>query len=240
MRQKIDITDVEVATKIRAKYLRALENEEWDLLPGPTFVRTFLRTYAQYLGLDAQLIVEEYRAQYEPRGESDLQQQFAPAPRRGREARPRRRPGRGIAVVAAVVALLSFLLILGLTGESGDDGKKNAASRKQRTTTAKKQTPSKKKAKPRVAAPTSVSLRIAPAEPTYVCIDRGGPPVLFTGTLDRPRTFKGKRLRLNLGRTSARVRVNGKRVPISGSDAVGFEFTPKGRKALPLGERPCA
>jgi hypothetical protein len=61
MRNRIDITDVEAATKIRAKYLRALENEEWDLLPGPTFVKTFLRTYADYLGLDARNLVEEYR-----------------------------------------------------------------------------------------------------------------------------------------------------------------------------------
>ena len=50
MRRRIDMTEVEAATKIRAKYLRALENEEWDLLPGPTFVKTFLRTYAEYLG----------------------------------------------------------------------------------------------------------------------------------------------------------------------------------------------
>ena len=69
MRQKIDIADVEAATKIRAKYLRALENEEFGLLPGPTFVKTFLRTYADYLGLDAQLLVEEYRVQHEPRGD---------------------------------------------------------------------------------------------------------------------------------------------------------------------------
>ena len=53
MRRRIDMTEVEAATKIRAKYLRALENEEWDLLPGPTFVKTFLRTYAEYLELDA-------------------------------------------------------------------------------------------------------------------------------------------------------------------------------------------
>jgi cytoskeletal protein RodZ len=38
MRARIDISDVETATKIRAKYLRAIENEEWDMLRGPTFV----------------------------------------------------------------------------------------------------------------------------------------------------------------------------------------------------------
>ena len=58
MRQKIDIAEVEAATKIRAKYLRALENDEFGLLPGSTFVKTFLRTYAEYLGLDATLLVK--------------------------------------------------------------------------------------------------------------------------------------------------------------------------------------
>ena len=65
MRNRIDITEVEAGTKIRAKYLRALENEEWDLLPGPTFVKTFLRSYADYLGLDSRLLVEEYKQRYE-------------------------------------------------------------------------------------------------------------------------------------------------------------------------------
>src|SRR3954465_6027122 len=64
-RNRVDITEVEAGTKIRAKYLRALENEEWDLLPGPTFVKTFLRTYADYLGLDARMLVEESRLLYE-------------------------------------------------------------------------------------------------------------------------------------------------------------------------------
>ena len=52
MRARIDVSEIEAQTKIRAKYLRALENEEWGLLPGPTFVKSFLRTYAQALGLD--------------------------------------------------------------------------------------------------------------------------------------------------------------------------------------------
>ena len=66
MRQQLDIADVEARTKIRAKYLRALENEEFGLLPGSTFVKTFLRTYAELLGLDPHILVEEYRANYEP------------------------------------------------------------------------------------------------------------------------------------------------------------------------------
>ena len=53
MRARIDVSEIEAQTKIRAKYLRALENEEWGLLPGPTFVKSFLRTYAQALGSTA-------------------------------------------------------------------------------------------------------------------------------------------------------------------------------------------
>ena len=71
MRQRLDIADVEQRTKIRAKYLRALENEEFGMLPGPTFVKTFLRTYSEMLGLDPHVLVEEYRANYE--GEDDLE-----------------------------------------------------------------------------------------------------------------------------------------------------------------------
>ena len=52
MRARIDIGEVEMRTKIRAKYLRAIENEEWDLLPGPVYVKSFLCTYGDYLGLD--------------------------------------------------------------------------------------------------------------------------------------------------------------------------------------------
>ena len=93
MRRRIDMTEVESATKIRGKYLRALENEEWDLLPGPTFVKTFLRTYAEYLGLDPRLLVEEYRQRYERPSTQDLTP-FSAARARGR-ARRRRVAGIG-------------------------------------------------------------------------------------------------------------------------------------------------
>src|ERR687890_1111516 len=86
MRARIDITEVEAATKIRAKYLRALENEEWDLLPGPTFVKTFLRTYSGYLGLDPKLLVEEYKQRFERPGPQALLP-FAPQPGGGRQGR---------------------------------------------------------------------------------------------------------------------------------------------------------
>src|SRR5947209_8146536 len=125
MRQQIDIAEVEAHTKIRAKYLRALEDEEFGSLPGPTFAKTFLRTYAEFLGLDAQLLVEEYRAEHEPRGEAELQP-FAPAAqRRPRERRPRGPsgpPGPGTALLVIAGVVLVIFAILGLTGGSSNKG----------------------------------------------------------------------------------------------------------------------
>src|SRR4051794_32907439 len=88
MRAKIDIIEVERATKIRAKYLRAIENEEWSLLPGATFTKSFLRTYAEYLGLDARLLIDEYKARYEQIAPDQIPP-LAGAPLGGRSAPPR-------------------------------------------------------------------------------------------------------------------------------------------------------
>jgi cytoskeleton protein RodZ len=92
MRARIDISEIESETKIRAKYLRALENEEWDLLPGPTYVKSFLRTYADALGLDSRLLVEEYKLRHERLTDVELQP-IAP-PGRTSWARARRTTGR--------------------------------------------------------------------------------------------------------------------------------------------------
>ena len=64
LRQGLEFPELEQATKIRGKYLRALEQEEFEQLPGPTYVKGFLRSYAEYLGLDGQLYVDEYNSRF--------------------------------------------------------------------------------------------------------------------------------------------------------------------------------
>ena len=100
-RQGLELDALEERTKIRAKYLRALENEEWDVLPGAAYVRGFLRTYAGELGLDADELVDAYRSAYE---EPDRQAIGVADPLLGGRSRarapasrpphPRRGPGR--------------------------------------------------------------------------------------------------------------------------------------------------
>lgn len=58
----VTLAEAEVATRIRQKYLSALEADEWDLLPGEVVGRGFLRNYSTYLGLEATEMIERRRA----------------------------------------------------------------------------------------------------------------------------------------------------------------------------------
>jgi cytoskeleton protein RodZ len=235
MRQRLDIADVEQRTKIRAKYLRALENEEFGMLPGPTFVKTFLRTYAEMLGLDPHVLVEEYRANYEGEDELELQP-LGPPSAMGRD-RGRRGPslGPGVLALLVLVAVVGALVVIGLL--SDDDGGGEEATRTQTTT--ERTTTQPKQEKP--AVPKRVALRVVPAQATYVCVDRGaGTPVLFEGTIDTTETFRGKRVRVLLGKRDVQLWKNGKRVQITpGADPIGFLMSPKRTRELPAGTGPC-
>jgi cytoskeleton protein RodZ len=234
MRRNLDIADVESRTKIRAKYLRALENEEFGMLPGPTFVKTFLRTYAELLGLDPHPLVEEYRATYDRRDEVDHLQTLGPqAAMRDRRMRgPRLGPGSVLLLVLAgvVAALVAVGLLIGDDDEPEPQPTVAATERQEA-----------RRDRERRAAPRRVRLRITPITPTYVCVDKGpGTPVTFEGILDAPQTFRGRVVRVNLGKTDVELRANGRRVPLApGPEPVGFVFRPRSRRPLPPPERPC-
>jgi len=233
MRQRLDIADVEARTKIRAKYLRALENEEFGMLPGPTFVKTFLRTYAEMLGLDPHVLVEEYRASYEHGDE--IEAPLGPPAVAGRDRRHGPRIGPGSVILLVLVGIVAALVAIGLA--SDDEGGGDQASVPETT-----RSETKAKAAPKPAPPKRVSLKVTPATPTYICVDHGvGTPVVFENTIDSAQTFHGKRVRVNLGKRDVQLRMNGKPVQVTpGPDPVGFAFTPRGSRELPSGERPCA
>src|ERR1700734_4143535 len=87
MRAKIDINEVETSTKIRAKYLRAIENEEWALLPGDVYVKSFLRTYGDSLGLDSRQLIDDYKRRYERPSDHELRPIMPPGRERDRQSR---------------------------------------------------------------------------------------------------------------------------------------------------------
>jgi cytoskeleton protein RodZ len=242
MRRRIDMTEVETATKIRGKYLRALENEEWDLLPGPTFVKSFLRTYAEYLGLDARLLVEEYRQRYERPSQQDLTP-FSASRRPGR--RPPRRArlaaaGPVLVVVIGAVALIGFFWVLGTLGDNEETpaGPSNAGA----TPTP---TPTPRHRRKRAAAkPEQVRLRLEATGPVYVCVvNAGGDQIIDEQTLQagtRTRVYRSKLFKTNFGNDNIRMTVDGKTYAAEPSaDPIGYVLRPGRRpKLLPDAARP--
>ena len=248
MRNRIDITEVEAATKIRAKYLRALENEEWDLLPGPTFVKTFLRTYADYLGLDARNLVEEYRSRYErssgpgadavrgqprqpPRSglapvrpDAVAADRARPDPARRRAVRDRH-PGAATTIPADEVSA---------TPDAGGDPR----ARRRRAEEAEGEGQAGKQEQ---AAPKVVRLQIQPTGPVSVCVeDASGDPVVDNVTLEANQdteTFRSKRFTMSFGTGDAVMRVDGKAYQVSDDAPVGYSVK-AGGKPRRVSERP--
>jgi cytoskeletal protein RodZ len=106
-RQGLDFPELEERTKIRPKYLRALEDERFDILPAPTYVRGFLRSYAEALGLEPQPFVDEYISRFTvDEEEYAIKTRRVPTrqiDRSGRESRIAVVALLGIAIVTALV-----------------------------------------------------------------------------------------------------------------------------------------
>jgi len=113
LRKELDFPELEQGTKIRAKYLRALEDETFDQLQASTYIKGFLRTYADYLGLDGQLYVDEYNVRYGS-GDEALERRVrgGSSPRRQRQRqRHRRLESRVVWLALAGIALVTALVI---------------------------------------------------------------------------------------------------------------------------------
>jgi cytoskeleton protein RodZ len=249
MRARIDISEIEAETKIRAKYLRALENEEWGLLPGPAYVRSFLRTYAEALDLDAKLLLEEYKLRHERPSDHDLMPIGAQR-RRGRSGRgggpvrhrePRGLP-RGLVIGVIVLLLIGALYLLGTGGKSNNGGGSAGATGTQTSTTtstpvpasqAAKKTTTKKKAK-RTSSPASsrlvrLQLLTTGPGPVSAClVDAAGRARIPGATLQQNQTvgpYRSKSFRLRLGNGNARIRVNGKTYSVAKASPVAYRIT---------------
>jgi cytoskeletal protein RodZ len=247
IRARIDISEVEARTKIRAKYLRAIENEEWDLLPGPVYVKSFLRTYGDFLGLDSRLLVDEYKRRYERPSDQDLR----PISSRAREReRRRRRPFLGpvAAVVLVLAAVVVALFVVGSlntnTAGTSSTTTPTVSARPPVTTTVTHTTSSThrhKRPAPR-PKPTTVTLKLVPTSAVYVCVEDGNgkrlvPGVTYAAGQSIP-TATAKKLLITLGNSAVQMKVNGKTVPVAQGSPIGYELTPGSMKLLAHGAMP--
>ena len=230
-RQGLDIRTVEETTKIRTRYLRALESEEWSTLPGHAYVKGFLRTYANLLGLDADALVDEYRRTVEgpqaspvPLGEGVLEtRRRLREPGMPRGGGPRRWP----IVAGLVLVIVAILLVLGLTSGDDEGGDKERKGKQERKQDDKGKGDGKKdqkeKPKPEPQAKTVTMRLVANADGLQICLlgaDSKQPLIdgVF-GSAGSEDTFEGKRFQLRFpagyDRSQFDLFVGGKKAKVS-------------------------
>jgi hypothetical protein len=242
IRARIDMSEVESNTKIRAKYLRAIENEEWHLLPGPVYAKSFLRTYGDYLGLDSRMLVEEYKHRYE--GPTDHEPQ-RPAASLARE-RERERPPRGpllppwAPIAAVLVAIVVVLYLVGTLG-GGKSKSPTPTGANGGAHRHKNRGPARHALLP--TTPRNVTLQMTPTAPVYVCLVEGdGRYLVYEKTYTVGQTipsFKRRKLLLTLGNANVQLKVNGKPVPVAQSNtAIRLLLTPTSVQHIPLALKP--
>lgn len=120
LQRGVSLEEVEQATKIRIRYLEALEREEYDALPAAVYVQGFLKTYANYLGLDGEAISQEFKRSRGPQGAGQVAYS---APEKSGFDEPLINPGevsgtrrRGVStgtILTTVAALLVLFLVVG-------------------------------------------------------------------------------------------------------------------------------
>jgi cytoskeleton protein RodZ len=206
MRRGIDFPQAEAAIKIRGKYLRALEDEQFELLPAETYVKGFLRTYAEYLGLDGQLYVDEYNSRFVTGEDYEWRR---PQSRRS-NARPQRRSRRTetniVLLALAVIAVLTVIVISAWTSSSKNPPAKAAT---HTSVHAPKVTPPLFSVTP-LRGSTHVTARVGSATGA----------IKFDGTLQHgndPLAIRGKRLWVTIDSPeNVRLQVRGKTVHVPG------------------------
>jgi Helix-turn-helix domain/RodZ C-terminal domain len=238
----IDLTEVERVTKIRVKFLRAMEEDRWKELPAPAYARGFLQTYARYLDLDDKAMVEQYRETVEPEDAG------GPIPEgviHSGTIEPRRSLRLAAYVLGGLASAAAVALIVAAIGSSGGSGDGGASKRhhgRPATTISTSGT-----ASTTTTAPGSeLSVQLTPSADVWVCLvdDRGRPLVdgetLATGDTRGPFTATG--FEVTFGNGSVEMTVNGQPAPIPPSASpVNYRITPSGMKELASGAGPsCA
>ena len=214
LRQGLDFPQVELATKIRAKYLRAIEEEQFDILPAETYVKGFLRTYADYLGLDGQLYVDEYESRFVV---EDLDASARRTiPRRSHERSFERR-----AILLALVGITALAALVIVAWRFGGSS------------------PSAPSVLPQQSAQLSPQLRFS-GQGTYIEIRRGSATgsVLYAGTLraGESNIVSGKRFWILLRHPNRlHLTLNGKAVSLPARKTLRVIVTPSSTVLAPAG-----
>ena len=234
-RRKIELSEVEAATQIRIRYLRAIENEEWGVLPGGVYTRSFIRTYASFLGLDGERLAEDFR-----RGQQAQPGERPPSPQPSLGT-PRRSglpqvSGRVWALLASAT-LVAAVIVIGLSGGS--------EAPTPREPTGAGATRDQQADLPPVAEQRpGVSVRLAATAEVWVCVlDAGGRQLVDGAILESGATegpFRSGSFTVSFGNGEVSMRIDGKQADIPAtSSPIGYAIDSKGQLTeLAESERP--
>lgn len=232
--QGLSLSDAAGATRIRERYLSALEDDEFEVLGEDVYVRGFLRNYARYLGLDPGPLLAEYGASFRPPPD-DPPVSAAPALRQGVPVPP------AVRTVAAAGTLVLLLAVVAVAGDRGD-GTPAEPVTPQPTTTAAADgvetpapatppaVPTTAPAPPATAPPATATTEPPPAPGVEVAVRvRGGPSwirVVVDGTTELESTLQDGDTRVFHGEERIVLRVG---------DAANVHLTVGGEESGPLG-----
>lgn len=239
-RRGIGIDEIEAETRIRAKFLLAIEEERFDTLPGPAYVRAFVRDYAEQLGLDPQSLVNELNSR------PDLVEDVVVVPPRQVADVPLLdRRMRTTAIVAAIVLAVlvalaaAYLLSRGGSGgaAAGQTGRTQPLSQTQGQTQATQPPPASTNTTPPPAPRHHVRFVLTAAGGDVWLSVRAGSAtgkVLFENTLPRGRhlRFGHRRLWVRVGAPwNLSIAAAGKSMPVPRQTPGDFLVTPTGAHA---------
>ena len=222
LRQELDFPELEERTKIRPKYLRALEEERFDILPAPTYVKGFLRSYAESLGLDGQPFVDEYNSRFAV-GDEDapIRARRVPVQRRGRQRRE-----SSIAVLALLAIAVVTALVIAAWRFGGPEGETVPGLVPQERGTSTNPAAS-------TLGPARLVVRAVRGDSWMeVRASSAAGRLLYSGTLEQGqrKNFEGQSLQLALREPdNVAVRVNGNRVELP----AGTVFVVTSRRVVP-------
>jgi cytoskeleton protein RodZ len=238
-RRKVELSEVEAATRIRFRYLRAIEDEEWDVLPGGVYTRGFIRTYASFLGLDGDRLAADYRESVEPwqRAAGSPQE-----PQSGGDGASSglRGPALAVLTVVAVVAVAVIAIVAIPSGGGGASGPTHHSRELARE-------PKPAAKSPPAPAKTGVTVELAASAEVWACLlDAKGKPlvdglILEAGAEEGP--FHSGSFTVSFGNGEVKMLIDGREAEIPAtSSPIGYAIDSAGKLTkLEEAERPtCA
>ena len=259
-RRAVDLEQIEAATGVRTRYLRAIEAEDWNALPEEFYARSFIRKYAAFVGVDPEPLVAEYRRQHEAgkRGAAPTSP-FATTTSRRAEALRRRRRRQGIYAWLATAAAAAIVVVaIVLLADSGGDGGGGSTARSPAARQVIEVSGSEAHHGDRKGAPgskgetsrrhfrksASVALRIEPTAEVWACVENAaGKPLVDGATLaagEAVGPFHSRSFTVAFGNGSVSLWVDGQRAHTPSSpNPIGLAVDHTGKlRPLPEGSRP--